>query len=153
VRTAITASVLTLLLAGCGSSSTRHGPRALSQREAIESTCAGLHTRLKSIEEQNDLDFLGTLQGSRSLTAFKQASKESAAAVNEARTELLRAHALGAVPSLAEVVEGYGRFTALVRHEKPPTKAGGIRLHRIYSGLEAQAVVRCTSLGQTPTLE
>jgi hypothetical protein len=105
-------------------------------------------------QEQNSLQSPATLQGPRSLAAFTKGSEESAAAVEEeARTELLRAQASRAVRSLAEVMEAYGRFTAVLHHAKPPTKAAGIRLHRIYSALKALALVRCSSPGGAPTLQ
>ena len=129
----------------------RHSAGPLSQREAIENACGSLHTRLQSIVDQNNLQSPATLQGPRSLAAFTKGSEESAAAVEEARSELLRAQSSGAVRSLAEVMEAYGRFTAALHHAKPPTKAVGIRLHRIYSALKAEALVRCSSLGGAPT--
>jgi hypothetical protein len=106
----------------------------------------------KSIDEQNNLQSPSTLRGRRSLAAFTKGSEESAAAVKEARAELNRAQATGAVRSLAGVIQAYDRFTAVLRHAKPPTTAGGIQLHRIYSTLKAEALARCNSLGAASTL-
>jgi hypothetical protein len=153
MRSAIIALVLALLFAGCGSSTVRNSPRLLSQGEAIESACGSLHTRLNSIVEQNGLRSRATFHGPRSIVALTKASEESAVAVGEARTELLHEQDPNAVRSLAEVMESYARFTAAMRHANPPTLAAGIRLHRIYSALKAEALLRCTSLGGPATLQ